>query len=225
MTARAPSIFYRRLQARVAALPGVQSATLTSNPPMAGFPCKSDVYVQGHPIPPGQSPPNVMCNSVDRSYFETLRIPLLLGRDFRLSDDESATAVAIINQTMARQFWPHEDPIGKQFSDSPSGPLIQVVGVAANAKYLTIVEDPQPCLYLPLTQDFSARRTLLVRTFAARNLSPARSNRKSAHSRRACRFSICRRCSRRSTAPSDSSRSASRRRWRRSWEEWDSFSR
>ncbi|HKN61526.1 MAG TPA: FtsX-like permease family protein, partial [Candidatus Acidoferrales bacterium] len=159
--------FYRQLEARVAALPGVQSASLTSNPPMAGFPCKSDVYVQGHPVPPGQSPPNVMCNNVDPSYFETLRIPLLLGRDFRPSDDETATPVAIVNQTMARQSWPHEDPIGKQFSMSQSGPLIQVVGVAANAKYLTIVEDPQPCLYLPLTQAFAARRTLLVRTFAA----------------------------------------------------------
>jgi macrolide transport system ATP-binding/permease protein len=159
--------FYRQLESRVAALPGVESATLASNPPMTGFPCKSDVFAQGHPIPPGESAPNVLCNGVDPSYFATLQISLLLGRDFTPSDDESATRVAIVNQTMARQFWPHESPIGKQFRQSPSGPLIQVIGVAANAKYLTIAEDPQPCLYLPLTQDFAARRTLLVRTFAA----------------------------------------------------------
>lgn len=72
-----------------------------------------------------------------------------------------------MNQTMAQRFWPGEDPIGKRLSMTRSGSPVEAVGVAANAKYLTIVEDPQPCLYRPLAQNFAARRTLQVRTFAA----------------------------------------------------------
>ncbi|HTU36259.1 MAG TPA: ABC transporter permease [Candidatus Acidoferrum sp.] len=158
--------FYRELESHVSELPGVQSVSLASNVPMAASPCKKDVYVENRPLPPGQSPPNVLCNYVDGPYFSTMRIPLLRGRTFERSDDEDSSLVAIVNQTMARRFWPHQDPVGKRFSVSgPNGPWAQIVGVAANGKYLTVVEDPQPSLYLPLDQNFISKRTLLVRSF------------------------------------------------------------
>ncbi|MGH9733108.1 MAG: ADOP family duplicated permease [Candidatus Acidiferrales bacterium] len=158
--------FYRELESRVSELPGVQSVSLASNVPMAPSPCKRGVYVQNRPLPPGQSPPNVLCNYIDGPYFATMRIPLLRGRTFAPSDDEHSAPVAIINETMARSYWPHQDPLGKSFSvTGPNGPWVQIVGVAANGKYLTVMEDPQPSLYLPLDQNFTAKRTLLVRSF------------------------------------------------------------
>ncbi|HKR29326.1 MAG TPA: FtsX-like permease family protein, partial [Terriglobales bacterium] len=157
--------FYRELESHVSGLPGVQFASLASNVPMAPSPCKKDVYVENRPLPPGQSPPNVLCNYVDGPYFATMRISLLRGRTFEPSDDDQSAPVAIVNDTMAQRFWPHQDPLGKRFSVSgPNGPWVQIVGVAANGKYLTVVEDPQPSLYLPLHQNFIARRTLLVRS-------------------------------------------------------------
>jgi predicted permease len=158
--------FYRELESHVSELPGVQSVSLASNVPMAPSPCKKDIYVENQPLTPGQSPPNLLCDYVDGSYFDTMRIPLLRGRTFEPSDDEHSMRVAIVNQTMARLYWPHEDPLGQRFSVAGSnGPWVQIVGVAANGKYLTVMEDPQPSLYLPLDQSFSARRTLLVRSY------------------------------------------------------------
>ena len=71
---------------------------------------------KGTRVPPGQQPPVVIYNRVDAPYFDTMRIPLLRGRTFRENDDEKAPLVAIVNQSMAHQFWPNEDPIGKRFS-------------------------------------------------------------------------------------------------------------
>jgi len=157
--------FYRELESRVSALPGVQFVSLASNVPMAPSPCKKDVYVENRPLPPGQSPPNVLCNYVDGPYFATMRIPLLRGRAFERSDGDHSAPVAIVNQMMAQRYWPHQDAVGKRFSVSgPNGPWVQIVGVAANGKYLTVMEDPQPSLYLPLDQNFAAKRTLLVRS-------------------------------------------------------------
>jgi predicted permease len=158
--------FYRELESRVTSLAGVQSVSLASNVPMAPSPCKKDVYLENRPLLPEQSPPSLLCNLVDGPYFETLRIPLMAGRMFEQSDDQNALSVAIINQTMAQKYWPHQNPIGQRFSVAgPNGPWVQIVGLAANGKYLTIMEDQEPSFYLPLAQSFSSKRTLLVRSF------------------------------------------------------------
>ncbi|HEY6442949.1 MAG TPA: ABC transporter permease [Candidatus Acidoferrales bacterium] len=157
--------FYRELESHVSELRGVELISLASNVPMAPSPRKKDVYVENRPLPPGQSSPNVLCNYVDGPYFATMRIPLLRGRTFERSDDEHSAPVAIVNQMMVQRYWPHQDAVGKRFSVSgPNGPWVQIVGVAANGKYLTVTEDPQPSLYLPLDQNFAAKRTLLVRS-------------------------------------------------------------
>lgn len=157
--------FFRELTDRVRALPGVQSLSLASTVPMSGSTGADNIYVEGHPTPPGQQPPVTFSNDVDENYFATMRIPLLRGRAFRKLDNENAPQVAIINQTMATRSWPNEDPIGKRFSvKSASGPFLEVVGVAADGKYVFIAESPQPYFYRPLAQDFQAFRTLQIRT-------------------------------------------------------------
>jgi predicted permease len=157
--------FYRDLEARVRALPGVESASLAFGVPMGTVNDGSMVYIEGHILPPGQQPPVVIYNHVDPPYFDTMQVPLLRGRAFRESDDEHAPLVAIVDQAMAHQFWPDEDPIGKRFSlKSANGPWAEVVGVAANGKYVFVGWDNVPYFFVPLAQNSTNLRTLQLRT-------------------------------------------------------------
>ena len=97
-----------------------------------------------------------------------MHITILRGRIFSDADNETAPRVAIINQTMAARFWPHDDPIGKRFSmDGDTGPFMEVVGVTANGKYKTVAEDAAPFFYIPLAQNLASKLTLQIRTRAA----------------------------------------------------------
>jgi predicted permease len=157
--------FYRSLETKIRSLPGVQSASQASAVPVAYALGKESVYIEARPVPPGQKAPDVMFNSVDAPYFNTLRIRVLLGRAFTDADSETTPRVAIVNETMARHFWPGEDPIGKRFSlTSDTGPFVEIVGVARDGKYRVLAEDPQPYFYVPLTQRFTAQRTLQIRS-------------------------------------------------------------
>jgi len=150
----------------VRAMPGVQSASLAFTVPL-GMPSPGNaIYVEGHPLAPGQVAPGVSFNSIDPAYFETLRVPLLEGRTFRESDNETAPPVAIVDQAMAKEFWPNQDPIGKRFSmKSPTGPFIEVVGLARDGQTRWhFSPDPHPYFYLPLAQNFTPFLSLQVRT-------------------------------------------------------------
>jgi predicted permease len=157
--------FYHDLEAKVRALPGVQSASLAYSVPMGPVQDGSLIYVEGQPPTPGQPPPVVIYNHVDEPYFDTMRIPLLRGRAFRENDNDKAPLVAVVNQTMALQFWPNQDPIGKRFSlKSANGPFVEVVGIAADGKYIFIGWDKKPFFFVPLAQDYAPYRTLQVRS-------------------------------------------------------------
>jgi macrolide transport system ATP-binding/permease protein len=166
--------FYRSLGTKILALPGVQSASQASAVPVAYALGKESVYIEARPVPPGQEAPDVMFNSVDAPYFDTLRIRVLLGRAFTDADSETSPRVAIVNETMARHFWPGEDPIGKRFSlTSDAGPFVEIVGVARDGKYRVLAEDPQSYFYVPLAQHFTAQRTLQIRsTMPLESLAP-----------------------------------------------------
>jgi len=157
--------FYRDLEARVKALPGVQSASLAFSVPMGTVNDGASIYVEGRTLPPGQQPPVVVFNHVDAPYFDTMRVPLLRGRAFRENDDEKAPLVAIVNQTMAQRFWPNEDPIGKRFSlKSATGPFAEIVGVAGDGRYVFIGWEREPYFFVPVAQNYTDYRTLQVRT-------------------------------------------------------------
>lgn len=157
--------FYEELERRVGALPGVQSVSVSFGFPFLGIEYGTSVYVENRVLPPGQQPPFVMHNVVGPTYFSNLRMPLLQGRAFTDSDDDKAPLVAIINQTMARQLWPGENPIGKRFrTEKETSPLIEVAGLVADGKYQNIMEDPQPWFYIPLRQEFQSLRAIVVRS-------------------------------------------------------------
>ena len=158
--------FYRELKNRVRRLPGVQSVSLAVTVPLGTPSPEGPIYVENHPLPPNQQPPEVSFDGIDPAYFETMRLPLLEGRTFKDSDNETAPPVGIVNQTMAKRFWPNEDPIGKRFSfKSATGPFVEIVGLARDGQTMWMLsQDPQPYFYIPLAQNFRSFLSLQVRT-------------------------------------------------------------
>jgi macrolide transport system ATP-binding/permease protein len=160
--------FYQQLEDRLRAFPGVQSVSMAYSVPMGNYSQTAGVTIEDQPLQAGQQPPVILFNSVDPAYFQTMKIPLLRGRGFTNADNGTALHVAVVNRTMAEQFWPNEDAIGKRFtSDETKGTFWQVIGVAQNGKYGVLAEDPQPYFYLPLTQNFTSMRVLQLRTAIA----------------------------------------------------------
>jgi predicted permease len=157
--------FYDELERRVKAWPDVQSASLAFAAPLGLIGEGDTVYIEGRTVDPGEQPPVIGYNTVDASYFDTMRIPMLRGRAFQDSDTDATRPVAIVNQTMAQRYWPNQDPIGKRFRmGTAQAPLVEVVGVAHDSKYLFVVEGSLPYFYVPFTQLFSSMRVLHIRS-------------------------------------------------------------
>jgi predicted permease len=155
---------YRELEDKVRALPGVESVSLSINLPLGLFSTGRRVTFEGRPLALGEQPPLILFDAVDPAYFGTMRVPLLRGRAFSDSDGETSRRVAIVNQTMADNFWPGEDAIGKRFGiNADPGQFFEIVGVAGNGAYNILGEKPQPYFYLPLAQSFSTMQTIAVR--------------------------------------------------------------
>jgi predicted permease len=155
---------YREMDQRIRALPSVESVAEAFTVPLGYVGAGDRVWIQEHPYQPGQQPPDVSYNMVTPTYLDTLQIPLLRGRRFSDADGEKAPPVAIINQIMAKKFWPGEDALGKSFgTKGANGPFIEVVGIVQDGKYQNVAEDPQPFFYLPLEQSFVSMRTIHVR--------------------------------------------------------------
>ena len=131
--------FFREIVERVGSLPGIRSASLASNLPLfGGF--QRTVFIEGQDQDQEKGI-LVMTNTVDLNYFETAGIPLARGRDFTGADREDSVSVAVINEKMAEQFWPDQDPMGKRFRFYGDEFYREVVGVARNSKYVTLGED------------------------------------------------------------------------------------
>ena len=107
--------FYKNLLQRVRTLPGVVSASTANATPMGYYNNFDSLTVEGYQPPPGQPGPASLYNTISTDYFQTMGIPMLHGRTFTEADDENAQYVAIVSETMAKNFWPGKDPIGRQF--------------------------------------------------------------------------------------------------------------
>src|SRR6266702_1653168 len=152
---------------RVKALPGVESATFARMTPMSyGSYSETLIAVDGYQPPPEEQP-TVQYNEVGPDYFVTMGIPLVAGRAFTRADDERAALVAVVNETMAAQYWRGRNPIGERVQ--VKGRWMQVVGVAKDSKYQSVREAPKPFFYVPRRQNFSVGGGLHIRT----PLSPA----------------------------------------------------
>jgi predicted permease len=154
-------VFYKEIVERTAALPGVRRSAVAQNAPLGGgllrsvLPEGADTTTRDRIL--------VQVNSVSPGYLDTLNIPLQRGRDFTDSDAAGAPGVVIVNETMAARFWPGEDAVGKRFKFFGDTDFTTVIGVARDAKYNAVTEDPTPFLYQPLRQNYSPAAVLHVR--------------------------------------------------------------
>ena len=152
--------FYRQLLEGVRALPGVRSAALAQHIPLGFSSSARNISVEGYQLPPAQRGITVSSNIVSDQYFALMQIPIVKGRAFDSRDQPSSPRVAIINEVMARNYWPDRDAIGGLLH--VEGKTLEVVGIAKTIKYRDAAEQPLPFLYLPLSQQYSSFMTLHV---------------------------------------------------------------
>ena len=154
--------FYRRLVERVSAVPGIQSATVARRLPLtAGGIAFATVAIDGY-APAKDEDMRLNYETVGPQYFQTMRIPLVRGRDFNERDQEGAPGVVVINETMARHYWPGGDALGRRIKLTKD--WLEIVGIAKDVKNRSLSEAPQPFLYLPLLQDYRSNMILVPRT-------------------------------------------------------------
>jgi predicted permease len=170
--------FYAELLKRIDTQPGVRAVSLTSTSLLPGDSGGRIVLKEGEPDPPPNEGLWINCNIVAPRYFEALKIPLVLGRDFTERDSSDAPLVAIVNQEYARKFYGGEqNALGKRIRFwNTQTPLIEIVGVARDALYKRISDTPMPFFYLPLYQQFNAYMTLLVSANAVGDVPPVVEN-------------------------------------------------
>ncbi len=126
--------FYDRLLERVAAVPSVQNAALTNALPVNGRSIGYFFNIEGRPALESTKAPTAWLQSISPGYFETLGVPILAGRAITAADTAGSPKVAMINETMARRFWPGEDPVGKHLIYARESVRVEIVGVAADVK-------------------------------------------------------------------------------------------
>ena len=151
-------VFYEQTLARLRALPGVRSASLTTRLPLyaAGIAGTCVAQVGERPMP-------ATSTTIDRGFLDTLRIPLLEGRDFASTDKADGPPVAIVNQTLARLLWPNQPAVGRMFQEGCDHPhTLQVAGVARDSKIRSMNEVTLPHVYLPFSQAYAGGIVFLV---------------------------------------------------------------
>jgi predicted permease len=161
--------FFRQLEERLRSLPGVQNATLSNSMPVWGFNSSGGVFIEGQPEPEPGKLPEVYFEQVSTSYFETLGLRLTAGRRFEPTDVPGGTEVVIINDTMARRFWPDENPLGKRIRRTNNRPWMEVIGVVSDVSFPANLAEPYTRLqaFRPLAQAAGPFVNVTVRTAVA----------------------------------------------------------
>jgi putative ABC transport system permease protein len=145
--------FYRQIVERAQALPGVRRVALSRDVPLGYNNRGWEVYFD-RDVGVEDNHYGVYGNTVSDGYFATLGYPILEGREFTDRDKAGAPLVAVINNAMARRFWPNGSAVGKQIRLEKDGPPVEIVGVVKDGKYVFINEALRPFLYVPFAQHF-----------------------------------------------------------------------
>src|SRR5947208_7598926 len=154
--------FYEQLLERIRALPGVQSAALARVRPFSyAVYSSAPLEIEGYQ-PPRNEQVAADYNQVGEGYFSAIGIPIVTGREFARNDDENAPPVAIVNETMAAKYWPGKNAIGQRLKVKDK--WMEVVGLAKDSKYQTMLEAPKPFFYVPVRQNFFVQNGFIIRT-------------------------------------------------------------
>lgn len=160
--------FYEQLVRKVSVLPGVEAAGAINHLPLDGSNSSTSFHIEGHPLPAaGEAPAATNWRSITPGYFHTLGMTLLQGQQFSERDTAESPAVVIINETMARRFWPGENPLGKRIRPINPGqdePWAEIVGIMRDVRHWGLDREAQAEAYYPHTQQPVRRMTLVVRT-------------------------------------------------------------
>jgi putative ABC transport system permease protein len=146
--------FQARLLESVRALPGVRQSGLVNRVPFSRGNPQQNLYVEGQPPSSGQAVPVINARAVSPGYFDAIGTPILRGRGILPSDASASPAVVVVDETVARQYWPDGDPIGKRVrvSTDSGTPWLTIVGVVPNVKHESLRERSNFEMYQPLTQ-------------------------------------------------------------------------
>ena len=155
--------FYRAAIERLKNSPGVAAVAIASNAPLAGGFART-VFPEGRDENSGYRGTLTTVNDITPDFFNTVRIPLVRGRVFNENDRKETAVVAIASEAMVKRFWPNEEPLGKRFHFFGDSHLREIVGVVADSVVAQVGEDPQPIVFLPMTQDYVPAANLQVRT-------------------------------------------------------------
>jgi putative ABC transport system permease protein len=143
--------FFASLVERARAMPGVRSASIVSALPFGGEGSRTSFLIDGRPAPTEAETPDAQVEVVDPAYFETMGIPVLGGRTFTAAEEEKATHVIIVSESLAHKYWPGESPLGKRIKvdmmDDP--PLCEIVGVVGDVRDHSLEDEVHPTVYWP----------------------------------------------------------------------------
>ncbi len=163
--------FHQELINRLKSLPGVKAVGISMSLPPNQLQIRNPFGIEGRPLATGQTRPLAEEMTISPDYFTALGVPLLRGRFFTDADKAGAPPVLIINEAMARRFFPNEDPVGKRLQTGdpyPNAPWETIVGVVGNVKYTGLEAEETPTMYAPYTTpdwvSWSRSMYLVVRT-------------------------------------------------------------
>jgi len=156
--------FYGQLEEQLAAAPGVKAAGLTSMLPLSGNNQGMGLLIQGRPVAGPADVPILFNRVVNTKYFQAMRIPSRKGRVFNERDAQGAPRVLIVNETMARRYWPDEDPIGKRVGTGAPDGWMTVVCVVGDIRHMSLAQEPDAEIFLPFAQNPRPDMRLMVRT-------------------------------------------------------------
>jgi putative ABC transport system permease protein len=155
--------FTERALDAVKTVPGVTQAAVVNNMPSSGGNATRRIEIDGHPAPNPKDLPVEDFRVASPEYMSTIGIPILRGRDLTAADREDAAPVVIVSQSMARKYWPNEDPIGRRLRQQ-GGPWMTVVGVSGDVIHDWFLRRNSPAMYVPFRQSPTDYFCILVRT-------------------------------------------------------------
>ncbi len=154
--------FYRQMVEHIRAIPGVESATVARDFPLSGTDPSTPILTEGKMPPPVQGEIVTRYRAVGDDYFRTLQIPLLQGRAFDERDTGGSPGVAVVSESLARKYWPGENPVGKRLKPNiAGGSWCVVVGVAADVRHWGTDVAIEPTAYYPYSQVPESMRSLV----------------------------------------------------------------
>jgi predicted permease len=162
--------FFREAERRVGETPGVAAVGLINVLPLSGNNTASTFFVQGRPPVTGADKPLANYRVINASYFRAMSIPIMRGRAFDERDAEGKPAAIIINEALARRYFPGEDPLGKQIvietdqTVDPNPPARTIVGIVGDVRQMSLEEGTEPDFYVPYLQTPERYMSLAVRT-------------------------------------------------------------